>query len=307
MIWRDRMIFTRQQGFYPARRPWPQPSGSGRDSGRIPGNGSGDTRVPRTGATEEEGATYTVMSGASADPSPGRTSTASRQAASTRALRTNRPRQGQTCPEPRWALMSLGDEGASFAVNDDIQLINRASSGDHLAYGELVRRYTLIAHRTATLVVGSADAEDVVQEAFVRAFYALDRFRQGSQFKPWLLAIVTNCARNKRRAYGQQSRLRERLTGASNGSSVAAAHVVASAESAVLDAQDRHDLAHAIDELPENARLVVTCRYLLELSEAETAQVLGWPVGTVKSRLSRALDRLRIALAETGPGNRKHP
>ena len=73
-------------------------------------------------------------------------------------------------------------------------------------------------------------------------------------------------------------------------------HAAPSAESAVLDADQRRSLADAIDRLPDKARLVVTCRYLLELSESETAQVLGWPVGTVKSRLSRALDGLRLAL-----------
>lgn len=72
-----------------------------------------------------------------------------------------------------------------------------------------------------------------------------------------------------------------------------------SAESAALDADERRVLGDAVDDLPANARLVITCRYLLELSEAETAQVLGWPAGTVKSRLSRALDALRAALTGT--------
>jgi RNA polymerase sigma factor (sigma-70 family) len=75
---------------------------------------------------------------------------------------------------------------------------------------------------------------------------------------------------------------------------------VPSAESAALDAEERRSLADAVDRLPAKSRVVVTCRYLLELSEAETAQVLGWPVGTVKSRLSRALDGLRTTLAASG-------
>jgi RNA polymerase sigma factor (sigma-70 family) len=182
-------------------------------------------------------------------------------------------------------------------AGSDAVLLERTSVGDHQAYAELVRRYSAIAHRTATLIAGPADAEDAVQEAFVRAFYALGRFRQGSPFKPWLLAIVANSARNKARSYGQQSRLRERLMGAP---AIAPLRLVPSAESVVLEEDDRRGLVNAIDALPANARLVVTCRYLLELSEAETAQVLGWPVGTVKSRLSRALDRLRDILAENG-------
>ena len=172
----------------------------------------------------------------------------------------------------------------------------RAVGGDHGAYAELIRRYTPVAHRTATLIAGPNDAEDAVQEAFVRAFYALRRFRTGAPFKPWLLAIVANCARTKRRSLGRQSRIVERLSG--RGGPL---HLVPSAESSVLDAAERNGLVAAIDGLPTNARLVVTCRYLLDLSEAETAQVLGWPTGTVKSRLSRALDRLRTTLATDAP------
>jgi RNA polymerase sigma-70 factor (ECF subfamily) len=116
----------------------------------------------------------------------------------------------------------------------------------------------------------------------------------GEPFKPWLLTIVANAARNRVRSAGRQPRLRDRLTG---DRTTGALHLVRSAESEVLAAADRRDLVAAVDALPTNARLVVICRYLLELSEAETAQTLGWPAGTVKSRLSRALDRLRADLA----------
>ncbi len=190
-----------------------------------------------------------------------------------------------------------GDPAPSSAASSDTALVERANRGDHQAYAELVRRYSAIAHRTASLIVGPADAEDAVQEAFVRAFYALGRFRQGSPFRPWLLAIVVNAARNKARSSGQQPRLRERLSG---DRAVGPLHIVASAESTALRADERRSLVEAIDALPANARLVVTCRYLLELSETETAQMLGWPIGTVKSRLSRALDGLRVVLAESG-------
>jgi len=190
-----------------------------------------------------------------------------------------------------------GDPAPSSAASSDTALVERANRGDHQAYAELVRRYSAIAHRTASLIVGPADAEDAVQEAFVRAFYALGRFRQGSPFKPWLLAIVVNAARNKARSSGQQPRLRERLSG---DRAVGPLHIVASAESTALRADERRSLVEAIDALPANARLVITCRYLLELSETETAQMLGWPIGTVKSRLSRALDGLRVVLAESG-------
>jgi RNA polymerase sigma-70 factor (ECF subfamily) len=189
-----------------------------------------------------------------------------------------------------------GGRGPTTAISDE-SLIEAAGRGDHAAYGELVRRYSAIAHRAAVLVAGPADADDAVQEAFVRAFYALGRFRRGEQFRPWLLAIVTNCARNKVRSQIRRERLNHRLTGAQLAAASLALSVP-SAESAALSAADRSRLMAAVTTLPERSRLVITCRYLLELTEAETAEVLGWPVGTVKSRLSRALDRLRSELGE---------
>ena len=187
-----------------------------------------------------------------------------------------------------------GEPGPTAPSSTDGALVERARRGEHDAYAELVRRYSTIAHRTAVLIAGPADAEDAVQEAFISAFYALARFRQEASFKPWLLAIVANAARNKLRSSGRQPRLRDRLA---VDRAIGPVHVAPSAESAVVDADQRRSLADAIDQLPAKARLVVTCRYLLELSEAETAQVLGWPAGTVKSRLSRALDGLRLALS----------
>jgi RNA polymerase sigma-70 factor (ECF subfamily) len=190
-----------------------------------------------------------------------------------------------------------GEPVPSSAASNDFALIQRTIRGDQQAYAELVRRYSAIARRCASLITGPADAEDAVQEAFVRAFYALNRFRHGAAFKPWLLAIVMNCARNKARTASQQPRVWERLLA---DRAVGPLHVVPSAESAAMTAEQMRILVQAIDALPANARIVITCRYLMELSEAETSQVLGWPTGTVKSRLSRALDMLRESLAAMG-------
>jgi RNA polymerase sigma factor (sigma-70 family) len=198
----------------------------------------------------------------------------------------------------RSARMQLDRPAGSAEPSGDAALVERAQDGDQQAYAELVRRYSPIAHRTATLIAGPADAEDAVQDAFVRAYYALGQFRRGAPFKPWLLTIVANAARNRVRSAGQQPRLRDRLVG---DRTAGVLRLVRSAESEALDADVRHTLVAAIDALPANARSVVICRYLLELSEAETAQMLGWPPGTVKSRLSRALDRLRADLAAQPP------
>jgi RNA polymerase sigma factor (sigma-70 family) len=190
------------------------------------------------------------------------------------------------------------DDGGPWPTTDvsEEDLIEAAGRGDQEAYGELVRRYSATAHRAAVLIAGPADAEDAVQEAFVRAFYALASFRPGAPFKPWLLAIVKNCARDKARSHTRQARLKDRLTRSQPPAFTFALQSVPSAEAAALSAEDHSQLITALGSLSESARLVITCRYLLELSEAETAQVLGWPVGTVKSRLSRALGRLRAKL-----------
>jgi len=171
----------------------------------------------------------------------------------------------------------------------DGELVERAGRGDASAYDELVRRHAQIAFRTAYLVTGSAaDAEEAAQDGFVKAHRALSRFRPGAAFRPWLLQIVANEAKNRRRSAGRRAALALRVAHESPSGGAAP-----SPERALLAAEDRDALVEALDSLEERDRLVIAYRYLLELSEAETAGALGCRPGTVKSRLSRALDRLR--------------
>lgn len=144
--------------------------------------------------------------------------------------------------------------------------------------------------RTAFLLGAGADAEDVAQEAFVKAYSALGRFREGSPFRPWFLQIVANEARNLHRAAGRRT-ARERSAWARTEPLLATAELD-DPSFAALSAERRGELVHALGRLSEDHRQVVTCRYLLDLDEAETAAVLGWRPGTVKSRLHRALRRL---------------
>src|SRR5918995_4283341 len=96
-------------------------------------------------------------------------------------------------------------EGLPAAPPTDRDLVERARRGDHDAYEALVREHEQAAFRVAYVIVGSAaDAEDVAQEAFVKAYRALGRFRSGAPFRPWLLRIVGNEARNHRRAAGRR-------------------------------------------------------------------------------------------------------
>jgi RNA polymerase sigma factor (sigma-70 family) len=171
-------------------------------------------------------------------------------------------------------------------------LVAQAKLGDTRAYGALIQEHQIIAFRTAYLITASAaDAEDAVQEAAVKAFRALGRFRTGKPFRPWFLAIVANEARNRRRSAGRRERLA--LRAAEDPLSGGA---VPSPEAAILEAEQREELLAAVEGLREDDRLAIACRYFLGLSEEETAAALDWRRGTVKSRTARALDRLRARL-----------
>jgi RNA polymerase sigma factor (sigma-70 family) len=178
--------------------------------------------------------------------------------------------------------------------SEDDALVARARDGDVGAFEALVARYQDVAFRVAWLVVRNrGDAEDAVQDAFVKAYYAMPRFRSGAPFRPWLLRIVANEARNR----GRSARRREGL--ALRVASSDAGQVAPSPEASVLARSDAETLVLALERLPERDRLVLGYRYLLELGEAETAELLGVAPGTVKSRLSRALVRLRGEVAAT--------
>jgi RNA polymerase sigma factor (sigma-70 family) len=186
--------------------------------------------------------------------------------------------------------------GGGISETGETEILARLRSGDTAAYAELVRRHASVAQRTAVLLGAGSEADDVVQEAFVKAYGALHGFREGAAFRPWLLRIVANETRNLVRSRSRRSRREELATLPES--------VLAAGESALdpavqaVSVERRTELVSALRELPEQFRLVVTCRYLLDLDEQETATVLGWPRGTVKSRLHRALGRLRTHLPD---------
>lgn len=175
-------------------------------------------------------------------------------------------------------------------------MIERARRGDADAYADLVALHQDAATRLAYVITGSADdADDAAQEAFVKAYLALGRFRPGAAFRPWILRIVANEARNRRTAAGRRARLAIRAGVADDGAGAAV-----EPEAAALAAVQRERMLAAFHDLNPAEQLVIACRYFLELSEAESAAALDCPPGTVKSRLSRALARLRAALAADG-------
>jgi RNA polymerase sigma-70 factor (ECF subfamily) len=175
-------------------------------------------------------------------------------------------------------------------VLDDDALVARARVGDAAAYGELVRRHQRAALRVAAVVGGSTEeASDIVQDAFVAAHRGLHTYRGTGSVRSWMLRVVANQARNSARARGRRRRRDDRYAG------LALRTDVGPDDAVVLIAE--HELvASALARLSTDDRAVLGCRFVAGLSEQETADVLGVPLGTVKSRTSRALARLRAGL-----------
>jgi RNA polymerase sigma factor (sigma-70 family) len=184
---------------------------------------------------------------------------------------------------------AVADTLEDAASDRDAELVELARRGDQQAYGVLVARHQQIAFRAAYVIVRDADdAADAAQQGFIKAYHALGRFRRGAPFRPWLLRIVTNEARNARRTAGARGRLAMRLGQAWESDPTP--------EDAALRAERRDLVLGALERAPEEDRLVVGLRFFLQLGEAEMATTLDCPPGTVKSRLSRALGRLRADL-----------
>lgn len=175
----------------------------------------------------------------------------------------------------------------------DAELVASARRGEAAGWENLVYQHQEAVFRLAYLLLGdSDDAQDVAQEAFIRAYQALDRFDASRPFRPWLLRIAANLARNRRRSLGRylgalQRAFRSEPEAALGG---AAPGQVEAATLAQLEAQA---LWQAVRRLARPDQEVIYLRFFLELPEADMAAALGVAPGTVKSRLHRALKRLR--------------
>lgn len=188
---------------------------------------------------------------------------------------------------------------ASLDEASDDELVRRARAGDRPAYGELVRRHQAAALRLAAGVCGSTEeARDIVQEALVKGYRSLDRFRGDAPARSWLLRIVANDAKNavraKVRRLGREGRYHtlHRVSPAAAGGDVVGDHVAAQDETARM--------LRVLTLLDHRDREILACRFVAGLSERDAATALGIPLGTVKSRAARALDRARELLGEAG-------
>lgn len=174
--------------------------------------------------------------------------------------------------------------------------MHRARGGDSAAFGELVTHHSTSALRVATVVLGTTEgAADAVQAATLRAWRAIARVDPDRGFRSWYLRIVANTARNDRRSRSRRSALTVRASSIRIDS-------VATPDTAAVTASERDTVVNALNELPPADRLILALRFFEDMTQPEIAEILECPVGTVKSRLSRAMDRLRQGLADTSGG-----
>jgi RNA polymerase sigma-70 factor, ECF subfamily len=177
---------------------------------------------------------------------------------------------------------------------DESALVRAAQGGDQAAFAELVRLHQRGVYRVAWgLVRNDADADDVAQETFVRAFQALGRFRAGEPLFPWLARIAVN------QAYSLHRHRRRRPETSIEPLAEAGRQWAADDDPAehAADAERGRHLREALAGLSDEHRAVLVLRAVEGMSYDEIAHALGVPAGTVMSRLSRARVALRDRLA----------
>lgn len=170
-------------------------------------------------------------------------------------------------------------------------LVEQARRGDEAAWTAIIQQHQEPIFRLAYLLLSDGDdAKDIAQEAFIRAFQSLDRFDQNRPLRPWLSRITINLARNRRRSLGRyMAHLTRWFQQESNT-------VEPGPQEMHLQAWQSQALWQAIRTLNRSDQEIIYLRYFLELSVTETAEAVEIAPGTVKSRLHRALNRLRTVI-----------
>ncbi|MBN2537128.1 sigma-70 family RNA polymerase sigma factor [candidate division WOR-3 bacterium] len=179
----------------------------------------------------------------------------------------------------------------------DSELIHRAQVGETEAFDELMKRYNQAVYRLAySMTRNHADAEDICQDTFIRAYRAIKRFDDRFRFYTWLHRICVNLCINLFRRRG-----RVRLTSLPGTEAGAEWADIADPREDAGAAELRRDLDRAIARLPDDQRAVFVLRVKEELSYGEISKLLGIPMGTVMSRLNRAREKLRELLRDYLP------
>lgn len=193
-------------------------------------------------------------------------------------------------PLAAWSSVARSEEPRDARALER-ELVEACRRGDREAFDQLVLRHQRDIYRLCYRYVNNhEDADDLAQEAFVKAWRAIPRFRGDSSFSTWLYRIAVNACLNFRAARGPAS---EELPGT-------IADPRAGAEARVEDEEEASRVREAVSRLPEKQRATLILRVYHELSHEEVAQMLGSTVGTVKANLFHALANLRKRMAEPG-------
>jgi RNA polymerase sigma-70 factor (ECF subfamily) len=189
---------------------------------------------------------------------------------------------------------------ARAELDDDANLAARIAAGDRAAFERLMRRHNRRLYRLARATLrDAAEAEDALQEAYLSAYRSIGRFRGEAALSTWLSRLVVNECLDRLRRRGR----RDNIVPIVSASDDDEQHLVSTAaapeapEQALVRAQMRALLERKLDELPEAFRVVFVLRCVEEMSVEETAQCLGIPEATVRTRQFRARGLLRESLA----------
>ena len=178
---------------------------------------------------------------------------------------------------------------------EESNLIQRATLGDAAAWEPLMLAHQEPVFRLAYLFLGDPDdAEDITQETFLRADHNLKRFDSTRPLRPWLLSIAANLAKNRHRSAA-------RYLAALTRSFRAEPSTALGVEGHATHNQDADQLWKAVRRLNADDQQIIYLRFFLDLSTAEAAQALSVAEGTVKSRLNRAVGRLRVVIKNDFP------
>jgi RNA polymerase sigma-70 factor (ECF subfamily) len=179
----------------------------------------------------------------------------------------------------------------------DEQLVERAQSGDRRAFELLVRKYQYKIVQLVSRLVGDADAPDVAQDTFIKAWRALNGFRGQSAFYTWLYRIGINTAKNHLVARGRRPSNQDiDVEDAEQFGHTEQMSDVDTPEAVLLSEEIKQKVTETIAKLPPDLRQAITLRELEGLSYEEIAEVMNCPIGTVRSRIFRAREAIDVVL-----------
>ena len=198
----------------------------------------------------------------------------------------------------------LFDNSAGVRPETDVHLVTRARLGDHVAFGQLIHRHHSTLRRMASAILrSSTETDDVMQDAWLHVYLHLPRFQGTAAFRTWVHAIVRNRAIDHRRSTQRRCRTSTRLSAESIQDTLGSG--ARSPEALILDAERRQRLTHAIAALPGRLRQPLQLWHSGRHSYDDMARITGVTVGTIKSRVWEARQRVTQALSTSSAAQRR--